>query len=72
MLAVTAEAFGLAEGETVTLATDSGAVTAPVEVVAGMVDHVVWVPTNSVGSQVRSTLGVGAGAVVTVTKGGAA
>jgi NADH-quinone oxidoreductase subunit G len=70
--AATAEAFGLAEGELVTLSTASGAVTAPVEVAEGMVDHVVWVPTNSVGSHVRTTLGVGAGALVTVTKGGAA
>ena len=54
-----------------TVSTNSGAVTAPVEVVEGMVDHVVWLPTKSDGSHVRSTLGVGAGAVVTVRKGAA-
>jgi len=43
-----------------------------VAVVPGMVDHVVWLPTNSAGSHIRSVLGVDAGAVVTVTKGGAA
>ncbi|TQJ49479.1 NADH-quinone oxidoreductase subunit G [Phycicoccus sp. SLBN-51] len=67
----TAVAFGLAEGDLVTVSTNSGAVTAPVEVVEGMVDHVVWLPTKSDGSHVRSTLGVGAGAVVTVRKGAA-
>jgi NADH-quinone oxidoreductase subunit G len=67
----TAEAFGLADGDLVTVSTTSGAVTAPVEVVPGMVDHVVWLPTNSADSHVRSTLGVGAGAVVTVRKGAA-
>jgi len=37
----------------------------------GMVDGVVWLPTNSAGCAVRSTLGVDAGARVTVSKGGA-
>jgi len=67
----TAEAFGLTDGDLVTVSTASGAVTAPVEVVVGMVDHVIWLPTKSAGSHVRSTLGVGAGAVVTVRKGAA-
>jgi NADH-quinone oxidoreductase subunit G len=68
----TAAAFGLTEGEHVTVSTPTGSVTAPVAVVPGMVDHVVWLPTNSAGSHIRSVLGVDAGAVVTVTKGGAA
>jgi NADH-quinone oxidoreductase subunit G len=67
----TAVAFGLTEGDLVTVSTASGAVTAPVEVVPGMVDHVIWLPTKSDGSHVHSTLGVGAGAVVTVRKGAA-
>jgi NADH-quinone oxidoreductase subunit G len=67
----TAEALGLTDGDLVTVSTASGAVTAPVEVVPGMVDHVVWLPTKSAGSHVRSTLGVGPGAVVTVRKGAA-
>jgi NADH-quinone oxidoreductase subunit G len=41
-------------------------------VITDMADHVVWLPTNSRGCAVRSTLGVDAGAVVTLTKGGAA
>jgi NADH-quinone oxidoreductase subunit G len=66
--AVTAEGFGLADGDVVRVATGAGAVTAPVEVVEDMVDHVVWLPTNSEGSAVRATLGAGAGALVTLTK----
>ena len=33
-----------------------------------MVDHVVWLPTNSEGSRVRATLGADAGALVSLTK----
>ncbi|GAA4709393.1 NADH-quinone oxidoreductase subunit G [Pedococcus ginsenosidimutans] len=68
--AATAEGFGLAAGDTVRVATGAGTVTAPLEVVEDMVDHVVWLPTNSEGSAVRATLGAGAGALVTVTKAG--
>jgi NADH-quinone oxidoreductase subunit G len=63
----TAESFGLSDGDVVEVATDHGAVRAPVEVTEGMVDHVVWLPTNSDGSTVRATLGAAAGAVVTLT-----
>jgi len=66
--AATAEGFGLADGDVVRVATGAGAVTAPVEVVEDMVDHVVWLPTNSEGSAVRAALGAGAGALVTLTK----
>ena len=66
--AATAEGFGLADGDVVRVATGARAVTAPVEVVEDMVDHVVWLPTNSEGSAVRATLGAGAGALVTLTK----
>ena len=69
--AVTAESFGLVDGDTVTVSTVAGSVSAPVAVTAGMVDHVVWLPTNSDGSTVRAALGAVAGDVVTVTKGGA-
>jgi NADH-quinone oxidoreductase subunit G len=68
----TAETLGLADGEVVTVATAAGSTSAPVAVVPGMVDHVVWLPTNSAGCAVRHVLGADAGAVVTVTKGGAA
>ena len=48
----------------------AGAITVPVAI-RDMADHVIWLPTNSPGSAVRSTLGVDAGAVVSLTKGGA-
>ena len=43
------------------------AVTAPV-LVAEMVDHVVWLPTNSTGSDLRAALAGAPGALVAVTK----
>jgi NADH-quinone oxidoreductase subunit G len=67
----TAESFGLVDGDTVTVSTARGSVSAPVAVTADMVDHVVWLPTNSDGSTVRAALAAVAGDVVTVTKGGA-
>lgn len=69
--AATAEAFGLVDGDTVTVANTRGSVSARVAVTEGMVDHVVWLPTNSDGSTVRASLGAVSGDVVTVTKGGA-
>jgi NADH-quinone oxidoreductase subunit G len=69
--AKTAASIGLAEGETVRVSTDSGAITVPITI-REMADHVIWLPTNSPGSAVRSTLGVDAGAAVSMTKGGAA
>lgn len=69
--AATAESFDLVDGDTVTVSTAAGSVSAPVAVTAGMVDHVVWLPTNSDGSTVRAALGAVAGDVVTLTKGGA-
>ncbi|RLK60704.1 NADH-quinone oxidoreductase subunit G [Actinokineospora cianjurensis] len=53
---------------TATVASDRGAVTVPVQI-ADLPDGVVWLPGNSAGSTVRRTLGVGHGAVVTVTGG---
>ena len=69
--ATTAAAIGLAEGDTVQVTAGSGAITVPVTITE-MADHVIWLPTNSPGSAVRQTLGVDAGAVVSLTKGGAA
>ncbi len=66
-----AQRLGVSDGDEVTVSTTSGAVTLPVAVTEDMVDGVVWLPTNSAGSAVRSTLGVDAGARVSVTKGGA-
>jgi NADH-quinone oxidoreductase subunit G len=67
----TAEALGLVDGDRVTVATAHGSFTAPLAV-SDMVDHVVWLPTNSGGSAVRTTLGADAGSAVSVTKEGAA
>ena len=38
--------------------------------IADVVDGVVWLPTNARGCAVRSSLGVTAGAVVTISRGG--
>ncbi len=67
--AATAQAHGLADGDEVSVSTEHGSITAPV-VVADVVDHVVWLPTNSAGSAVRATLGGGSGTVVTIAKAG--
>ncbi|MBD3778378.1 MAG: NADH-quinone oxidoreductase subunit G [Micrococcales bacterium] len=53
--AATAAAAGIEPGGRVTVSTDAGAITLPV-VVTDMVDHVVWLPTASAGSQVRDAL----------------
>ena len=64
----TAEAFDLVDGDTVRVSTVAGSVTVPLAVTDDMVDHVVWLPTNSTGSAVRAALAVDAGAVVTLAK----
>jgi NADH-quinone oxidoreductase subunit G len=66
--AATAESLGVVDGDTVTVSANGGSVTAPVEVAQGMVDHVVWLPTNSGTSTVRASLRAGGGAIVTVAK----
>lgn len=67
---VTAAGLGLLEGDLLTVNADDVRVTVPV-VIADMVDHVVWLPTNSESCDLRSLSGR-AGAIVSVTKGGAA
>jgi len=69
--ATLAARLGVADGDAVTVSSGSGALSVPVAVTDGMVEGVVWLPTNSAGCAVRSTLGVDAGARVTVSKGGA-
>jgi len=66
----TAGLLDVVDGMAVTVSTARGSITLPAQITP-MVDHVVWLPTNSAGSRVRATLGVDAGDVVTVTKGGA-
>jgi NADH-quinone oxidoreductase subunit G len=68
----TAARLGVAVGDAVKVSTVRGAITVPA-VIADVIDGVVWLPTNARGSAVRSTLGVGAGAMVSVARvGGAA
>ncbi|GAB78053.1 NADH dehydrogenase subunit G [Austwickia chelonae] len=69
--AATAAALDIVDGMAVTVSTMRGSITLPAQITP-MVDHVVWLPTNSAGSRVRAILGADAGDVVTVTKGGAA
>ncbi|HEX4791022.1 MAG TPA: NADH-quinone oxidoreductase subunit G [Actinospica sp.] len=63
--AATAAEIGAAEGEYVTVGTDAGSVTLPLEL-ATLPDRVVWLPTNSPGSHVRATLSADTGAIVTL------
>ncbi|MGB3827455.1 MAG: NADH-quinone oxidoreductase subunit G [Ornithinimicrobium sp.] len=65
MSPMTAAGIGAADGGYVSVSRGAGVITVPLTVTA-MPDHVVWLPTNSVGSSVRSTLGVDAGAVVRI------
>lgn len=67
---LTAQSLGVVVDDLVTVSADGVRVTLPVEIRA-MVDHVVWLPTNSESCDVRSLAGW-AGAVVSVTKGGTA
>jgi NADH-quinone oxidoreductase subunit G len=66
MSAATAAEAGSVDGGKVTVATGHGAITIPVEI-ADMPDRVVWLPTNSAGCAVRSTLHAGHGAIVSIS-----
>ena len=66
--AETARAIGVSDGEMLRVATGRGLIELPVSI-SVMPDYVVWLPTNSMGSQVRSALGVDAGALVKVSPG---
>ncbi|MGB3684542.1 MAG: NADH-quinone oxidoreductase subunit G [Ornithinimicrobium sp.] len=68
MSAMTAAGIGVADGGHVQVSHGAGAITVPLKVTE-MPDRVVWLPTNSVGSQVRAMLGVDAGAVVRISAG---
>ena len=70
--AATAADLGLAEDDEVLVTAGSSTVTVPVRL-AEMADHVVWLPTNSAGCDLRGMLAGAPGALVSVTKvGGAA
>ncbi|TDE10338.1 NADH-quinone oxidoreductase subunit G [Jiangella asiatica] len=66
----TAAEVGVADGDWLTLRTRKGSISLSVHVTE-MPDRVVWVPENSPGSAVHASLGVDAGAVVTLAGGGA-
>ncbi len=63
----TAAAAGVADGDKVTVATEAGSVTVPLEVTE-MANGVVWLPTNSAGSAVRTDLVAGHGSRVTLRR----
>jgi len=65
MSPATAAEVGAIDGGRVTVATDHGSVTAAVQTTA-MPDRVVWLPTHSLGCEVRSELGAGHGTLVTL------
>lgn len=66
--AATAESVGVGADDTLTVSTRAGAITLPVEI-TDMPDHVVWLPTNSPGCAVRSSLDAEGGSVVAISKG---
>ncbi|KRC37106.1 NADH-quinone oxidoreductase subunit G [Oerskovia sp. Root918] len=63
--ATTAAAADLFEGDVVRVSTDRGSIELPV-VITDMVEHVVWLPLGSEGSQVHRELGVAQGALVRI------
>ncbi|TCK20238.1 NADH-quinone oxidoreductase subunit G [Pseudonocardia endophytica] len=67
--AATAERLGLVEGENASVRSDRGTITLQVAL-SDLPDGVVWLPTNSPGSHVRPTLGVGHGDLVGVSAAG--
>ena len=65
--ATTAGSLGIADGDSVTVRAGDTTVTVPVAVTE-MADHVVWLPTNSEGCDLRGTLADAPGIRVSVTK----
>ncbi|RBY80251.1 NADH-quinone oxidoreductase subunit G [Blastococcus sp. TF02-09] len=66
LAAEAAARLGAVDGDPVTVTGPAGSVTLPL-LVTPMPDHVVWLPMRSAGSQVRTDLGAGPGAVVRLT-----
>jgi NADH-quinone oxidoreductase subunit G len=67
--AATAAEAGVSDSDKVTVATERGSVTVPVEIVP-MADHAVWLPAAGLpgGSTTRAELGAGHGAIVTLRR----
>lgn len=68
MSAATAAAHGISSSATISSA--AGSITLPV-LITEMPDDVVWIPENSVGSQVRRSLAVGYGQTISLREAGA-
>ncbi|MDT5180618.1 MAG: NADH-quinone oxidoreductase subunit [Mycobacterium sp.] len=66
--ASTAAEIGARDGQPVTVATPRGAITLPLEI-TDMPHRVVWVPLNSIGSQVNTALGAAPGDTVAISVG---
>ncbi|MDK3255727.1 NADH-quinone oxidoreductase subunit G [Blastococcus capsensis] len=66
----TAARLGLADGERLTVSGATGSVSLPVEITA-MPEQVVWLPMRSPGSEIRTDLGAGPGAVVRLVRAAA-
>jgi NADH-quinone oxidoreductase subunit G len=64
----TAKEIGVGAGGSVTVSTDRGAVTVPVQL-ADMPERVIWLPTKSPGCHVHESLAVAPGAVVRISAG---
>ena len=60
-----AEKLGVAEGDLVSISSDQGSLKLPVEI-SEMADDQIWVPRNSIGSQVIANLGFVSGEVMVV------
>ena len=67
----TAGGLGVVAGDVVTVRAGEQAVTAPV-IVDEMADHVIWLPTNSTGCDLRAAFAGAPGALVSVSKEGQA
>ncbi|RDH73967.1 NADH-quinone oxidoreductase subunit G [Mycolicibacterium moriokaense] len=65
LAAATAAEIGAAEGDSVIVSSDSGAITLPLAI-ADLPDRVVWLPLNSSSSAVHERLGVTTGALVRI------
>ena len=70
--AASAAALDVVDGDEVVVTGPTGRVVVPALITEGMLDGVVWLPTNSKGCSVRTGLGTDAGGRVAITKGGVA
>jgi NADH-quinone oxidoreductase subunit G len=69
LAAATAASLGLSDGQAVTVSTERGSITLPLQVTE-MPSKVVWLPTCSPGSHVATSLAASSGSVVTLSAGG--